>query len=210
MRARTHPADDRGNPTRREHAVAARRDLLRGRRRDRVPALPAGLEAGNAPCKPQLSAEPAVAAFLRPPDRRHRRAGGPELVRFAPSRHRSPPTGPCRCCPSSCGRRNGWALRPEGTNPGRGIRRYRRKGRERFLSDDEIRRLSQRLTAHATRCPLQVAIIRLLLLTGCRKSEIMTLRWSDYREGHLFLRDSKTGPRTVWLSQPARNVSRRA
>ena len=97
-------------------------------------------------------------------------------------------------------------LRPEGTNPCRGIRRYRRKGRERFLSDDEIRRLSQRLTAHAARCPLQVAIIRLLLLTGCRKSEIMTLRWSDYREGHLFLRDSKTGPRTVWLSQPARNV----
>ena len=97
-------------------------------------------------------------------------------------------------------------LRPEGTNPCRGIRRYRRKGRERFLSDDEIRRLSQRLSAHAARSPLQVAIIRLLLLTGCRKSEIMTLRWSDYREGRLFLRDSKTGPRTVWLSQPARNV----
>ena len=49
-------------------------------------------------------------------------------------------------------------------------------------------------------------MVRLLLLTGCRKSEILTLRWSDYREGHLFLRDSKTGPRTVWLSQPARNV----
>ena len=34
----------------------------------------------------------------------------------------------------------------------------------------------------------------------------MTLRWSDYREGRLFLRDSKTGPRTVWLSRPARKV----
>ena len=97
-------------------------------------------------------------------------------------------------------------FRPEGSNPCRGIRRYRRKGRERFLSDDEIRRLSQRLSAHAARRPLQVAVIRLLLLTGCRKSEIMTLRWSDYREGRLFLRDSKTGPRTVWLSQPARSV----
>ena len=52
----------------------------------------------------------------------------------------------------------------------------------------------------------QAAVVRLLLLTGCRKSEILTLRWSDYREGHLFLRDSKTGPRTVWLSQPARDV----
>ena len=74
-------------------------------------------------------------------------------------------------------------LRPEGSNPCRGIRRYRRKGRERFLSDDELRRLSAALSAHAERKPLQVAAIRLLLLTGCRKSEILTLRWSDYREG---------------------------
>ena len=97
-------------------------------------------------------------------------------------------------------------LRPEGSNPCRGIRRYRRKGRERFLSDEEIRRLSARLTAHEARWPQQVAVIRLLLLTGCRKSEILTLQWKDYREGHLFLRDSKTGPRTVWLSEPARNI----
>ena len=97
-------------------------------------------------------------------------------------------------------------LRPEDSNPCRRIRRYRRKGRERFLCDDELRRLSARLSAHAKDCPLQVAIIRLLLLTGCRMSEILTLQWSDYREGHLFLRDSKTGPRIVWLSEPARNI----
>ena len=97
-------------------------------------------------------------------------------------------------------------LRPEGSNPCRGIRRYRRKGRERFLSDDDIRRLSATLSTHAVGRPQQVAVIRLLLLTGCRKSEILTLRWSDYRDGDLHLRDSKTGPRTVWLSRPARNV----
>ena len=97
-------------------------------------------------------------------------------------------------------------IRPEGSNPCRGIRRYRRKGRERFLSDDEIRRLSAALPAHAAERPRQIAVIRLLLLTGCRKGEILTLRWSDYREGRLFLRDSKSGPRTVWLSQPARDV----
>ena len=97
-------------------------------------------------------------------------------------------------------------LRPEGSNPCRGIKRYRRKGRERFLSDDEIRSLSAVLSERAQRQPSQVAAVRLLLLTGCRKSEILTLRWSDYREGHLFLRDSKTGPRTVWLSRPARTI----
>ena len=97
-------------------------------------------------------------------------------------------------------------LRPEGSNPCRGVRRNRRKGRERFLSDDEIRHLSARLSAHAGRRPQQVAVVRLLLLTGCRKSEILTLRRSDYREGRLFLRDSKVGPRTVWLSAPARTI----
>ncbi len=97
-------------------------------------------------------------------------------------------------------------LRPEGSNPCRGIRRYRRKGRERFLSEAEIRRLSERLAAHEARWPQQVAIVRLLLLTGCRKSEILTLRWLDYRDGHLFLPDSKTGPRTVPLNSQARHI----
>ena len=96
--------------------------------------------------------------------------------------------------------------RPEGSNPCRGIRRYRRKGRERYLSDEEIRRLAARLSAHEGERPRKVAAARLLLLTGCRKSEVRTLRWSDYREGRLFLRDSKTGPRTVWLSRAARNI----
>jgi len=97
-------------------------------------------------------------------------------------------------------------LRPQGSNPCLGIRRYRRKGRARFPSDEEIRLLSARLSAHAETAPQQAAVVRLLLLTGCRKSEIVTLRWSDYREDHLFLRDGETGPRTVWLSQPARDV----
>ena len=99
-----------------------------------------------------------------------------------------------------------YGYRPEGSNPCAGIRRYRRKGRERFLSGQELHRLAQVLDSHEARHPRGVAFIRLLLLTGCRKSEIVTLGWSDYREGRLFLRDGKTGPRTVWLSSPARAV----
>ena len=97
-------------------------------------------------------------------------------------------------------------LRPQGSNPCLGIRRYRRKGRARLLSDEEMRRLSARLSAHAGTSPQQVAVVRLLLLTECRKSEILTLRWSDYREGHLFLRDSKTGAKTIPLNGPALEV----
>ncbi len=97
-----------------------------------------------------------------------------------------------------------YGYRAEGSNPCTGIRRYRRRNRERFLNDDEMRRLSRVLDARLSQQPLLVAVVRLLLLTGCRKSEILTLQWSHYREGRLCLSDSKTGPRTVWLSSPAR------
>ncbi|MXW55984.1 MAG: site-specific integrase [Gammaproteobacteria bacterium] len=99
-----------------------------------------------------------------------------------------------------------YGYRPEGSNPCTRIRRYREARRERFLTTAEIRRLGRVLADRQAALPLQVAIVRLLLVTGCRQSEIRTLQWGDYREGHLFLRDSKTGPRTVWLSSAGRRV----
>ena len=99
-----------------------------------------------------------------------------------------------------------YGYRPEGSNPCTGIKRYRRGGRERFQSAGEIRRLSRVLDRHQDRHPVETSVVRLLLLTGCRKSEILTLQWSEYREGRLYLLDSKTGPRTVWLSSAARKV----
>ena len=99
-----------------------------------------------------------------------------------------------------------YGYRAEGTNPCAGIRRYRRQGRERFLSTVEVSRLGEVLARHEDDHPQAVAITRLLLLTGCRKGEIITLKWRYYREGKLFLPDSKVGPRTVWLSSPARAI----
>ena len=99
-----------------------------------------------------------------------------------------------------------YGYRPEGSNPCKGIKRYRREGRERFLSAVEIRSLAAALDRFEPDRPQQVAIIRLLLLTGCRASEVRTLKWRYRREGKLFLPDSKTGPRTIWLSSAARAV----
>ena len=99
-----------------------------------------------------------------------------------------------------------WGHRPENSNPCVGIRRYRETRRERFLLPAEYRRLAAVLARHRSRQPLHTAAVQLLILTGCRKSEIIMLEWRDYREGQLFLPDSKTGPRTVWLAQAARDV----
>ena len=53
--------------------------------------------------------------------------------------------------------------------------------------------------------PHVTGAIRLLLLSGCRLSEILNLRWADVdvARGLLMLPDSKTGPRPVWLNAAA-------
>ncbi len=99
-----------------------------------------------------------------------------------------------------------YGYRPENSNPCTGIRRYRRKGRERFLSDAELRCLGDTLSLYETNHPLLTDIVSLLLLTGCRGSEVRTLQWRDFRDGRLYLRNSKTGPRTVCLSSPSRDI----
>ena len=106
-----------------------------------------------------------------------------------------------------------WGLRPQGSNPCRYVRRFRERKRERFLSDAEYRRLGATLRdAQSTGAVAASAIaaIRLLMLTGCRLSEIMTLRWDhvalDARE--LRLPDSKTGAKVVHLGEPAVAVLR--
>jgi len=51
-----------------------------------------------------------------------------------------------------------------------------------------------------------IAVITLLLLTGCRRSEIRNLRWSDVHGLRVKLADAKAGPRTVWLGEDARHI----
>ena len=92
-------------------------------------------------------------------------------------------------------------------NPARGVKRNRRSALTRFLSREEIGRLHKVLDEQSGKSREQQAdIIRLLLLTGCRRSEIVQLRWSEVRDDVLSLADSKTGPRNVPLNAGARRI----
>ena len=96
------------------------------------------------------------------------------------------------------------------TNPAAGIALNRRPKLTRFLSREELARLHAALDRHAREGRSQQAdIIRLLLLTGCRRGEIMGLRWTEVHDDMLALADSKTGPRTVPLGSGARAILER-
>ena len=94
------------------------------------------------------------------------------------------------------------------TNPTRGVIRNPRRKLTRFLSRAEVDRLRAALDAHQGRGSgrQQAEIIRLLLLTGCRKGELVCLRWPEVDGDVLRLRDSKTGPRTVFLNAQAQAI----
>jgi integrase len=128
-----------------------------------------------------------------------------------------------------------WAVRvgelPEGSNPAKGITKFREQAKERFLSAEELAELGDVLREAETvglpwdadgskafakhspgpqhrrtkLSPHVTAAIRLLLFTGCRLREILHLKWEhvDFERGMLFLPDSKTGRKPVVLAAPA-------
>ncbi|OLP58892.1 integrase [Xaviernesmea oryzae] len=101
-----------------------------------------------------------------------------------------------------------WGIRDKHSNPCEDIERYPEHKRERFLSAKEMKKLGTvlaRSEADGTESPYAVAAYRLLLLTGCRLSEIQKLQWQhvDIDEAQLNLPDSKTGAKTVHLGQAA-------
>lgn len=100
-------------------------------------------------------------------------------------------------------------LRPTRSNPCPGVKRFREVQRQRYLSQAELQRLGATLDAceaSGGESPPAIAAIRLLLLTGCRLSEILTLQWQhvDLERGLLLLPDSKTDQKVVYLGGEAR------
>ena len=100
----------------------------------------------------------------------------------------------------------GWGYRPRGSQPCKNIKRYVRPEVGHYLTSEELARLGAVLLELAPKEPVMVALYRVLLYTGARVGELTSLRWTDYRAGHLHLPDSKVGPRTVYMSPAARRV----
>ena len=70
-----------------------------------------------------------------------------------------------------------WDLVPRGRNPCKAVSHYREQPRERFLTPEEYRNVGAALRdaeAEGSMWPPAIAAIRLVVLTGCRKSEIVS------------------------------------
>ena len=101
-----------------------------------------------------------------------------------------------------------WGLRPDGSNPCLHVKRFKEEKRERFLSAEEFQRLGtvlDEILEDGSETRSAVTAVRLLMLTGCRLSEVQKLRWEhvDLEAGELRLPDSKTGG--FFFSRPARS-----
>lgn len=102
-----------------------------------------------------------------------------------------------------------WGLREQHSNPVRGVKKFKENQKNRFLSDEELQRLWTHLNTlekdNDAGLHFAVAMIRLLILTGARCGEIQTMKWSmvDLVNKRVSLSDSKTGRKTIHLSQPA-------
>ena len=95
-------------------------------------------------------------------------------------------------------------------NPVRGVKRFSDRKGQRYLSQQELVALGKALrdAAEADENPFAIAILKLLIFTGARKSEIEALKWSeiDFQSGYMRLADSKTGQKAVPLNAGALEV----
>jgi integrase len=100
-----------------------------------------------------------------------------------------------------------WNMR--GNSPVRGVQRNQEINRKRYLSGDELNRLTKALATYHNAEATDA--IRLLLLTGARKSEVLSATWSqfDFGTGTWTKPGATTKQKTdhvVPLSAPARQL----
>ncbi len=116
----------------------------------------------------------------------------------------------------ACG--EGGCLPESYPNPARRIKKFPERQRERFPTAEELHRLGAALAAaEESEEPSALAAVRLLIFTGARLSEILTLRWTEVElaQAALQLQDNKAATtttsssikiKTIHLSEPALEV----
>ena len=97
-------------------------------------------------------------------------------------------------------------LRPEGSNPCAGLGRRQSSFKARYLDDQGFARLASALDHLTAAHPVEVALIRFVMLTGARRGEALALEWTMIQGSRAVLPDSKTGPKTLWLCAPLRRL----
>ena len=102
-----------------------------------------------------------------------------------------------------------WEYRPQNTNPCKYVDRYKEKKRQVYLSMDQLERVGQAMRQlKNTESFYALSALKMLLVTGCRTSEILNLKreYVDIANNCIHLPDSKTGARTIHLSPVAFDI----
>jgi integrase len=95
-----------------------------------------------------------------------------------------------------------WGFRTDGINPCAGVSKYKENKKERFLTEEELEALKEKLNSYQSlrpEGPYVLGAIQLINYTGCRKSEILTLKWEDVQldQDCIHLKDSKNGKQKI-------------
>ena len=158
-----------------------------------------------------------IEAYIVPElgDRLIERITRPDVLRLHAHMAKKPPLANYTVCVLS--KLMSWAeehaLRPPQSNPCFKIKKYRENKRQRYLSNEEYARLGAVLAEveqAGGEAFYHVAAIRLLIFTGARLGEILSLEWTsvDLQRNLLLLPDSKTGQKTIRLNPQAANILR--
>lgn len=99
-------------------------------------------------------------------------------------------------------------LRPQASNPVKGIMRAREDARDRVLSDSELTALGQALDDLQQEHSVAVTAIKVAALSAWRISEVLNLRWSDisFERGVATLPVTKAGRQVRPLPSSALNL----
>jgi len=95
------------------------------------------------------------------------------------------------------------------SNPCDGLKQNRKKKVNRFLSLDELSRLNMALKVVSQQGDMESCccqVLKLVLLTGCRISEVTGLQWSFIKGREWYLPDSKTGSKVVYVGKEAERL----